>query len=650
MHVLLPAIALFFYAASTTGAETGGLTPLTPEERAYVQACRDNVDTRKRIYSPLDAKNCLAVLKEGDASFLERLKREDPQATLEIAAYGNALADLHKIINDYASKYLADALARVLEDEVHCALCDLGLGPRPEGLFGWVEQHAGKRLETVKKAARTWDILGPERTRGLSGPPGAFDKEKWNSQPLKARYKELSGWARAQARELISHAPGIMEAMGGKGRDEITRLAGLFKEDLVLDDDWSHAEDLDRLVSDLRKWKPAPLKIGVPGTTPPKDGKAAAWLEGMRGITGAGAGAGAALDTAFDGAAQRRGEEPSGPASPLLAAASGIKPHKEAPPASAAEPAKKTGAITREQEILLGQKMAALKDGKLSGYLAGEIKGTRVGDEIAGFYEKPRPSGANKLDFGFERGTGNLANANGWWCPTNRQIRLNSALVDDFARQRGITPEELLAGEQHLRDLSTYIAPTFVHEAVHQRQTAWGQENGLDFQTYSGKKYTPYQMEDEVEAFATQAAFSAERLKKEGPSYLSKITRGHARNTEVYLEHGVDALRWGKHTAYHTLHSKEGEAARELALYNKSKAYLADLEKRAPDSLSEQQKKDLRFLRGHLDENSTNARFKWYVMLDKKSAQDEARLTALRGELDPAGSALKKLKSFFASR
>ncbi|MBU2483191.1 MAG: hypothetical protein KJ760_19075, partial [Proteobacteria bacterium] len=242
-------------------------------------------------------------------------------------------------------------------------------------------------------------------------------------------------------------------------------------------------------------------------------------------------------------------------------------------------------------------------------------------------------TGYNNLNLKFEKGTGKLANALGWWSGSDKTIRVNTKMVDGYCARNKITPEQLLASDAHMKNLATYVAPNFVHETTHQRQSAWAKANGLDFIKYKGGSAgAPYQMEKETEAFSMQAAFSAEKARKLGPAYLAKLSWSHRANAEKFMEDGVDALRTGKKPLYTSIDSMEGSAARELQHARVTAVRLAELEKKDrtdPSAMSFWDKRNLAKYRETMD-----TRFKWYTMVYQKSAADERKLLAWRDSFD----------------
>ena len=575
-------------------------------QEVTLQQCQDNVNPDKKLLSPKVAKACVVKLNANDAQLLNGMKEENPDEAAELVAYSNALVDLANLASKYSGADLGKALQRELDDDP-CPICELRMGPQPEKSFDWISANTSGRLDIYKKSARTWSALGPQRTEALAAEPEHYNEGSWNRQTTTERYKRLSKWARAQTDRLVDmdkKAPGQLN---------MRELVSILWEDLGEPGDDGYKIKLNGLGAP----KPAAPKGGTfldkKGKEVAAAGKTAAGLKGLNASEQKDY-----LDTAFDKAKPGSG-------TPVVTG----KPAKAFVPVP----------ITPEQSALLSAKMGQVKDGKFTGYLADEMKGTRAGDELIAFFadKKYGEKGTNALNLKFEKGEGNLSNALGWWSGSDKTTRVNSNLVDTYNTNHQITPEQLLASEQHLKGVARYVAPNFVHETGHQRQDAWSSYNGLDYIKYrGGSTGAPYQMEMETESFSLQAAFSAEKAKKLGPAYLEQINPSHKDNAIRFMEDGVDKLRTDKHELYPTISSMEGSAAKELAGAKAAATYLRTLEgikKNNPSGMTEEQKADLAKYRGMMD-----ARFKWYTMVYQKSAADEKKLLEWRDSFSASDS------------
>ncbi|MGD9641841.1 MAG: hypothetical protein AB7V08_03780 [Elusimicrobiales bacterium] len=575
-----------------------------------VQKCQDNVDKAKKQLSPVVAQECVQKLT---GPVLTELQNTDPGKAAAIISHNNALVDLKKLTANYSGKSLAEALAREMEASA-CALCELGLGPRPELAFSWFETNVGGRAATVKNAVRTWDALGGTRTGSLAAETEKYSKETWNKQKIMARYQRLSAWARKNT-DVLTRAPAAAAA-----KPDFTALADTLRTDLVMDGDDYYVDLLDSLAINAAKAAPASAAAAAK-----KDKAAAATAAKTAELKGRSASEQKDyLDGAFDNAR---------PGAGVPAVEAGGKGAKFTPVP-----------ITTAQAAQLSAKMGTVKDGKFTGYLADEVRGTKAGDELTAFFadKEYAKTGGNALNLKFEKGTGSLSNALGWWSGDKKTTTVNTKLVDDYCAGKKITPEQMLKSDEHLKGVARYVAPNFVHETTHQRQDAWAARNGLDYIKYKGGSTgQPYQMEMETEAFSMQAAFSAEKAKKTGPAYLAQISPSHRANAERFMEDGVDAMRTDKHKLYTGISSMEGASAQEFQKAKGAADYVKILEdkRRAdPSSLTAKEQADLKLYREAMD-----SRFKWYTMVQQKSAADERKLLEWREAFDaPPAAAVPK--------
>ncbi|OGS10465.1 MAG: hypothetical protein A2234_00700 [Elusimicrobia bacterium RIFOXYA2_FULL_58_8] len=567
---------------------------LSAADEAIITKCQDNVAPAKGPLSPQVAMECVSQLNANGGALLNALKSGNQEEAVELISYNNALVDLANITTRYSGYTLAQALGRELENKP-CALCDMGLGPRPERTFDWISVNASGRLNVVKRSVRTWDTLGPIRTEALAAEPEGYTKDSWNKIKIPKRYQRLSNWARARTDKLVLDNETAM-----------SDLTYILIEDLILPGDDEYRGKL----TDLGSARAASEKKSLDRIT--RAGRTAAGLKDQ-----STSGQKDYLDTTFDRAATGGGDT----------GVPGVSERTFTPVP-----------IDNKQARELSTRMGTVTDGKFTGYLADEMKGTKAGDELTAFFTDKNyaAKGTNTLKLKFEKGEGATANALGWWDSSNKTTSVNTSLVDDYCLEHRITPEQMLASEEHLRGVARYITPNFVHETVHQRQDAWALANGLDYIKYrDGSTGQPYQMEMETESFSMQAAFSSEKARQLGPTYLEQISPSHKNNAIRFMEDGVDALRTGKHQLYPSISSLEGSTAREFRMARDSAKYLRLLEEKnrlTPGEMTLRDSDDLLEYRALLD-----TRFKWYSMVYQKSAADERKLLEWRDSFSDSG-------------
>gem|GEM_PF-4778504 len=213
----------------------------------------------------------------------------------------------------------------------------------------------------------------------------------------------------------------------------------------------------------------------------------------------------------------------------------------------------------------LAARLLRVQNAVLTGPLAGEMRGTKAGDEIIAFFQDRRYSGRglNILSFKIREYSGNSpVEPIAWWSPREKTLNISAKRVKEFIAWKGIDPDSLGAGGRRIRDLARYLAPHFIHEATHQRQAAWAGLNDLDFVRTIGKSY-PSHLELETEAYSMAAAFVAEKAVGYGASYMAEIDSDSRTEAARFMRGGTEALRLIKGRGY-TLKSFEGAASHQF--------------------------------------------------------------------------------------
>ena len=616
--IIIPLLALLLLAPIFAFAQ------LTPEEQAFAQKCHDNVDVAKKQLSAVTASDCVKKLSENNGALLTKLRNESPEmaeAAVDIVSYNNALIDLRNIVTKFNGVQMAPQLKRVLEGDP-CPLCDMELGAQPEKAFNWVGKEAGSGLAEMKKSVRTWEILGDIRTKSLSTAYYGYTKDKWNEQPIIGRYRSLKNWATKETDKLVSiySNRSFLAALANKKPDP--QLVAVLREDLESVGATDQLAKLDKLVSGQGKVGDEKETPAQPSAADKKAKELEAASHNVNGLSGKSDADQAAFGSqTFDQGSVHVGEvsKPGAPAS--SAAQPGGFAYKELTPQQIA--------------ALPGRLVTSDAKGNLKGPFADEMRGTKAGDEILAFFKDPKyaKTGTNKLNFGFTKQPDGQF---GGWSPGTKKTDLNSELVNNWMKDNKVTPEQLFEGDPsknpHLNKLSQYLAPTFVHESTHQRQTAKAVAGGYDYQIFSNGRTAPYQMEMETEAFAMDNSFMAEHLQKRGPSYAANLDPFDKKNTEMFLEKGVDGVRLSNHRNYSQLESLEGSASKEFA-EAASRAKLLrlyeDKYKASPKTMSKDEIAKMQTLRAEM-----NSRFKWYTSVYSDSAAAEAKINGWREEIN----------------
>jgi hypothetical protein len=404
------------------------------------------------------------------------------------------------------------------------------------------------------------------------------------------------------------------------GKKPDPQLIAILREELTEVSARDQLEKLDKLEANINR-----KMYDKEAAAPPANGKKAEELDAasrnISKLSGKSESDQAAyLSETFDQATSRPGVVSKGGLEPVAAEPANFV-FKDLSPAQAAE--------------LSGRLVTADAKGNLTGPMADELRGTKAGDEILVFYRDPNyaKDGANRLNFVF---TKQAANQFGEWDLASKKLAFNSELVNTWMKNNKVTLKQLFDGDPSkntsLQKLSQYLAPTFVHEATHQRQDAKAAAAGYDYQVRSNGRQAPYQMELETEAFSMASSLMAEHLQKRGASYADNLGRFDKKNAELFLEKGVEGIRLANHRNYAHLESLEGSAAKEFAAVSFKAYRLSVLEteyKTAPGTMTQEKLKQLRDIRADMD-----VRFKWYASVHADSAAAEAKINGWREEVN----------------
>ena len=597
IRLLLPLLLL----PGLTLAEEG--RTLSEAESQIVLDCIKNIDTKERIFSPEKAETCVSDMNTAE-DFMDRAVQAYPKATNTLL-YNNSILGLKKVSGRYAESDLGYALVRELEGP-NCYTCQLGLGPRPETMFGWVDKYLPERSTVFRRSLRTWSSLGEARRKTLLAE--GLQEESWNAKDIRARYAKLSALAVKDAKTLL--------AAGKKALVNYPDLVAVveeLKQDLQINkprppEAWEYVGALDKLLLDVELQR---------GDKNPPAGVSAAEKKALQ------------VKAAEERLAAAKGE--AGKKGFLDKAFDNYVPGSYIPPPSTTQllfhPGKYRAVSDADARDIAAKMVSYSKDGKLTGYLAKEVAGTKAGDDVLAFFNTPRPGGQNKLDFAFEENNpNNFGTCNYSKPPT---IRINTKMINDYARRKGISAADILGSEENMAGLAAYIAPTFVHESTHQRQEVLEREKSPLFT--DGPFRT---IEREVEAFGMGAAFTAEKMQRGGPAYLANSHPNSVRDAEIYLEDGMEPLRARKHT-YDT-YSKidltdEGASSLILAYGSMNERKAAELKEKYKEDPASMTAKEREDLKGYLEYQKAAYAAARYRR--QKASADELRLLAWRDEL-----------------
>lgn len=578
---------------------------ITEAERELIAECAANVDPARKLLSPVAADNCIKGLNAGDPTLATRYSQEDSGMASMVLGRNSALLDLRKIVLTQDWYHGARALSRVME-KADCTLCDMGLGPKPETAFDWTSRYIPARSAKLKGTVRTWEMLGPIRTKSLSSADYGMNKESWNGQGILQRYSKLSGWAKQETDKLVAAAA----VKSAASKLDIAGLVSVLKEDLIFSSDAPYRNKLDDLSARAAEAAGKPVE-DKPTAADDKSRELAAAGDKLASLTPDSQGD--YLARSFDNAAAGGAAALSAAKTPTGTAAKPIAPVK----------------MTAEQEKALGEAMISVdKDGKPAGYLVDVMNETEAGKRTIAFYESPdfAKAGSNELNFGFVREEGVF----GYWNPSSKEIKINSEVAEEFAARKGMTVEQMMKDKAAMKDLALYISPTFVHESEHQNQTARAIDAGIDYIKFSnGSTTDPYTRAKENLSNKWSAEHMIEYCSKNGGAgCFQNFHAMHVDNADKYMQGGVDALDTLKAPLYARIDSLDGGAAREFKQAQAVSDYLTTLENKNradPKSLTGQELADMKDYRELMD-----TRFKWYTLVYRESVTAEADALSFR--------------------
>ncbi|MDA8129896.1 MAG: hypothetical protein M0011_00170 [Elusimicrobia bacterium] len=624
-------LASFIYSCAMRRAATAHIpsdlrdavadAPFSAAERALIKECGDNV-RHDGPRSPETAVRCAEAFSEGAPEpLVNRFSEDDPAMAGLILGRNNALIDLKKIVSTQKGRGAVIALERMWNvpsgpakpadwRPADCALCDMGLGPKPEHISDWLGRYSPEDRAAIEYAFRLWDSLGPVRQKSLSGGKYQRTRENWDAEGARRRFAYLGMWAGLECEKAAAAAETL--AISPPDRTKLETLASIFSDDLEVAG-ISDLSCVERIRSALNS---APVGDGR-GSVPPQEKKTAG-LAAAKGRTAGLSGKSvedqrSGLGGLFDNSAG--GAEPTAAGSGAAALASRGTPAPQQ--------------LTLKQVDELGSRMLRMEDGKIKGDLAEVMRQTAAGRRALAFYEDPAyaKAGTNRLDFGFDLDRGYL----GVWRPDTRQLRLNLTAAEEFAEARGTTLPRLIKDPAGMKALAAYLSPIMVHEAEHQNQTARAAAAGVDWVKYgSGPgKSSPYTraMENLSNKEGTEHAIEYCR-KHGGAACLAGMNTVVREDIRKFMEDGLSGLDASKAPVYSHIDGYEGGVSREFREAQLRAFQLNTLEtlKRGhPELMTPKRESELKELRELM-----NTRFKWYLQTRRELQEAEREALEFR--------------------
>lgn len=610
-----------------------------PEETATIQKCENNIS--QKIFSPKIAEECLANLHKNNDRLLDKLHGFNKNQAFYVLEYNNAIKDLGDFFSDnnfqgqnqLPKDLIAIKMHQKLEQKF-CSLCELNLGPEPEKLLNWISKYASDKTQPYKEAVRTWDTLGNIITNSLE--TYGYSENSWKTYKILERPKILDRVANHECNKILQKYKKCSKQGNISDKECIEILKyGIDPQDhQKIKAMWEYLDE--ECINKINEFREN-FKINIAKINPQTNkgtevdsvmksniDKYSKLQKNLKGLSSKSESDQLAfLGTTFD-KSQLGYQTPGVLPVPKPGTIPGIQPNYT---------------LTDEQADLVAQKLRVnLLDPQ------GELSQTKIGDDIISFYSQKDKNGnfVNQLNLKVM----DLGNADGAFCPPhfskctdpNKKITtemlggdlaISKPMIEKWMQSKKYTAEQLLNDKdpKAMKELTTYVAPIFVHEAIHQKQSVWAKKNNVP---------NHYQSEQEIESFSKEALFVAEKneneKKKGNPNYYSQIKPGYLALVYELKENNVLGIR--RIINYYPEHSLEAKSAENFRRYD---SLIKELENRKAEEPSIERKKDS--TRPHNDCTSTyydikdcttasiqeqiNTTYSWYKLVIAKRTEDE---------------------------
>ena len=189
--------------------------------------------------------------------------------------------------------------------------------------------------------------------------------------------------------------------------------------------------------------------------------------------------------------------------------------------------------------------------------LMDEIKGTRSGDRVLAFFKDQRyPAERREVRLRIKSMEGDFG-AYG-----SEGISVSREAIEDWMRERGVSDAADIVKDRRLQlELARFLAPTFVHEAVHQEQHAWLEKHGLPNRFY---------LEREYEAWSVGSIYILEKNASEsargGGGYLRSLHPLMVDRARRLYEDGLTGMRRFVAPVYSSMVSFDDFAAEDFEM------------------------------------------------------------------------------------
>ena len=499
------------------GAGPAAAVPLSSVEEKALQRCEAVFAPGPVRLDPTQAGVCLKVLaRTGTLSGTMADERLDPDTRARVNRVfmsASALKDLGDVfIVQTSSAGLRTALcARKFCDGV---LPSVGLGPSPAPLAAWAVRYRPVQAPLLDLVLRGWDWDAfPEVLRKHLLKGGT--RKDWDEMCIERRDSTLRGAAKRAADDIMAvPAASLNDEALAEMRQAAAAMRPYLPEDkrLALED---HLRQVERFLT---------LRQSYAGVGKGKD---QARLEEYSRRLKAGD---LSLSEHMD----------------LLSAIFGEDLGRGDP----AGPRRKAGSpsVSGYEAKLSALLIPALQE---------EIRGTRSGDRVLAFFADQRyPVERREVRLRIKSMEGDFG-AYG-----SEGISVSRETIEDWMLTRGVSDAADIVKDRRLQlELARFLAPTFVHEAVHQEQHAWLEKHGLPNRFY---------IEREYEAWSVGSIYILEKNASEsargGGGYLRSLHPLMVDRARRLYEDGLTGMRRFVAPAYSSMVSFDDFAAEDFEM------------------------------------------------------------------------------------
>jgi|GEM_PF-3660238 len=637
-------VALVAIAASVLSGVPAYAAMSYADADKIAQACEANFKPDQ--LAPAAAKDCSDKLNADNYAVLEALKASGPAGEERARALlknANAILDMRSMYESLGapetlrtgmasriSANTASLLSKSPSSKAKNPLVALGYYVDVKLSQAWVVKYMPAQEGTFKKAVYDYAVMEKARKDYLTAK--GVTQAAWDGKKLPERLAEMTAFADSMADQCMSVPVTAVDEALFKKMVTVYQVLGQEMSEPKLN---AFVKYLLSVRDNLAAQKASGKKAATAVTPEAKAqvSKMSKKLDGMKEMSLGDKSA--ALGAMFDLSSSRGG---------VVDMSEGSKT------ASAATAAKSASSgLTAEQ-------CAAIAS-RVQDRLPAEIKGTKAGDAILQFYEDPayKKAGTNTMKLIIQTAPG----AVGYW--DGKAITFSKEFTESWMAEHGYTAEDLMKKDGPLLELTRYVAPNFVHEATHQRQSAWAIAN---------KVYQPYQQDLEVEAFSMGGLFVIEKAKMEAAAgnenYGSQILEAHLQRAISLKKDGLVGITREVAPLYQKQPTFEGFSADAFSVASMISDELAARKKQKaehPFVFAAQEKlrqgidpnngslmgtvaqrmsaDDIKGLNTPTLEALMNSPFKWYQAYGDKKASDQQWIVETRKAILESSSTAK---------